>query len=416
MATPTTPPTGLPRRLLVVLAFVSMVSPLSINMYLSGLPMLVSDFHATQTAGQLTLTAFLVGIGVGQFVVGPLSDSMGRRRLLLLGTAGLVLTAAVAALAGSLWVIYAARVLQGLSAGAAVVLARAIAGDLVRGEGLAKVFSMLMLLGAVAPVLGPIAGGFIVDASGWRTVFWVLSTLAVLMCLAVALVVPESLAPDARRPFALASLREGFAALAADRQFMGYCVGFIFTFSTMFAYVSASPFVLQQTYGFSQIQFSHIFAINTAGMFVLTLVNRVIVGKVGPRVIVRVGNLVQLVATFYLVVVTVADAGRMWTLAGLFVVVATTGINSGNASALAISRAGALPVNVTGTASAILGAGQFLVAGIISPAVGALGASGVAQPVAMAAVMCAMCATASVGIHFVAAPRRRRRAAGVRRG
>ncbi len=390
---------AIPPLLLTVLALVSAIEPLTINMYLSGMPQLSRDLGVDQTAGQLTLTAFLAGIAVGQIVVGPVSDSLGRRTLFIGGTLGLMAASALAAVAPNIWVLYLARVAQGLAGGTAVVLARAVAADLASGKELARVFALLMMLGSIAPVVGPILGGLIVDFVGWRGVFWLLALLNLLMWLGVWRFVPESLPAEKRRPFTLKAVRDAFTQLSKDRAFVGYSLGFMFSFVTMFAYVSASPYVLQEHYGFTPIQYAIIFAVNTTGLAILTIINRRIVGRTGPLILSRIFNLVQLAATIYLIAVTVMGLNRWFILVGLFVVVASNGVNLGNNSALAIDRA----QGVTGTASAIMGAGQFMFAGIVSPVVGIVAGFGMSQPIAMAVVMFLACVVATIGIQWIGA-------------
>ena len=224
---PTTRPTALiPPVILGVLALVSAVEPMSINMYLPGLPELGRDFDVSQTWAQLTLTFFLVGMALGQLVTGPLSDARGRRGLFLAGTIGLVVATAAAAIAPTIWVLYAARLLQGVAGGAAVVLARSIAGDLVKGPELARVFSLLMLLGGVAPVIGPVIGGLVVDATGWRGVFWLLVVINLIVAFAVYRFIPETLPVEKRHSGGVAPMARAVRGLLADRAYIGFTLGF----------------------------------------------------------------------------------------------------------------------------------------------------------------------------------------------
>ncbi len=385
----------IPPAILGVLALVSAVEPMSINMYLPGLPELGRDFDVSQTWAQLTLTCFLVGMALGQLVTGPLSDARGRRGLFLAGTVGLVVATAVAALAPNIWVLYAARLLQGMAGGTAVVLARAVAGDLVKGPELARVFSLLMLLGGVAPVIGPVIGGLVVDATGWRGVFWLLVVINLLVAVAVHRLIPETLPVAKRQSGGVAPMMRAVRGLLADRAYTGFTLGFIFSFSTMFAYVSASPYILQEHYGFTPVQYSVIFAVNTTGMFLTALLNARVVRRFGPLNLARLGNSVLLAAVAFLLIAALLDASRWSILAGLFVVVASMGVNMANNSALAISRAR----EVTGSASAFMGAGQFIMAGLLSPLVGLAASVGLSQPVAMTTVMALTALTAALGIH-----------------
>lgn len=388
------PKAVIPPIILGVLALVSAVEPLSINMYLSGLPALGRDLDLSQAGAQLTLTFFLAGMAIGQLVTGPLSDARGRRGLFLAGVVLLVLATAASALAAHAWILFASRFVMGLAGGTAVVLARAVAGDLAKGPELARVFSLLMLLGGLAPVIGPVLGGLIVDGVGWRGVFWVLTGLNLLMAAAVWRFIPETLPAGNRSTGGLRPLLAAMGGLLRDRAYVGFTLGFIFSFSTMFAYVSASPFILQEYYGFTPVQFSVIFAVNTTGMFLVALTNARLVRRVGPLPLAKIGNAVLLAAVVYLVVAALLDASRWFILAGLFVVVASMGVNFANNSALAISRAG----KVTGSASAFMGSGQFIMAGLLSPLVGLAAAAGMSQPVAMTVVMLVTAVIAAAGV------------------
>lgn len=384
----------IPPIILGVLALVSALEPLSINMYLSGLPQLADDLHIDQAGAQLTVTFFLIGMSLGQLVIGTLSDAIGRRGLFVTGVILVVIASAGAALAPNAAVLFLARFGMGLAAGTAVVLARAVAGDLVQGEELARVFSILMLLGGIAPMIGPVLGGLIVDNVGWRGVFWTLAGLNAVMMVAVIVVIPETLPKEKRTTGGAQPFFSAVGTLLKDRAYVGFAIGYIFSFSTMFTYVSASPFLLQEDYGFTPVQYSIIFAVNTTGMFVTSLTNARLVRQVGPLKLARLGNIIMLAAVIYLVIAAYVGAGRWWILAGLFIMVSSMGLNFGNNSALSISRAGAL----TGTASAFLGAGQFLIAGILTPAVALLVGWGLVQAQAMSTVMLVVALIATAGV------------------
>lgn len=385
---------AMPPLILGVLALVSALEPLSINMYLSGLPQLAGDLDITQAGAQLTLTFFLLGMSLGQLVMGMLSDAVGRRGLFVGGVIVVVAASVLAAVAPTAPVLFLARFLMGLAAGTAVVLARAVAGDLVKGQELARVFSLLMLLGGVAPVIGPVLGGFIVDTAGWRGVFWTLAGLNAIMMIAVILAIPETLPRASRTGGGVGPLLRAIGTLLRDRAYLGFTLGYIFSFSTMFTYVAASPFLLQEDFGFTPVQYSIIFAVNTSGMFLTSLINARLVRRVGPLPLARTGNLLMVAAVAYLLVASLLGAGRWAILAGLFVVVSSMGLNFGNNSALAISRAGTL----TGSASAFMGAGQFLIAGLLAPTVAWVVARGLNQAQGMSVVMGLVALVAAVGV------------------
>lgn len=399
-----TPIRGLiPPLLLGVLALVSAAEPMPINMYLAGLPQLSDEFDIDQAAAQLTITFFLAGMAIGQLVAGPVSDSRGRRGLFIAGAAGLLLATAAAALAPGIWTLYIARLAQGLAGGTAVVLARAAVVDLVRGPEVARIFSILMLLGGIAPVLGPIIGGLLVEPVGWRGIFWVLVAINAMILAGVVFAVPETLPAERRKDAGFAPMLASARSLFSDGAYVGFAVAFITSFGTTFAYVAASAYVLQEHYGFSPVQYSAIFATNTTGLFIVGLVNARIVRKLGPLRIVKVGNAILLAAVIGLVAATLYDAPAPVTLSLLFITVASMGVNMPNNSALAVSRA----TGMAGSASAFMGSGQFIVAGLLSPLVGLAAAAGMSQPVAMTAVMLVCAVTATTSLHFAARAARR---------
>ena len=399
-----TPIRGLiPPLLLGVLALVSAAEPMPINMYLAGLPQLGDEFDIDQAAAQLTITFFLAGMAIGQLVAGPVSDSRGRRGLFIAGAAGLLLATAAAALAPGIWTLYIARLAQGLAGGTAVVLARAAGVDLVRGPEVARIFSILMLLGGIAPVLGPIIGGLLVEPVGWRGIFWVLVAINAMILAGVVFAVPETLPAERRKDAGFAPMLASARSLFSDGAYVGFAVAFITSFGTTFAYVAASAYVLQEHYGFSPVQYSAIFATNTTGLFIVGLVNARIVRKLGPLRIVKVGNAILLAAVIGLVAATLYDAPAPVTLSLLFITVASMGVNMPNNSALAVSRA----TGMAGSASAFMGSGQFIVAGLLSPLVGLAAAAGMSQPVAMTAVMLVCAVTATTSLHFAARAARR---------
>ncbi|MFC3849823.1 multidrug effflux MFS transporter [Corynebacterium hansenii] len=393
----------IPPLLLGVLALTTAAEPMSINMYLAGLPQLGREFGIDQAAAQLTITFFLAGMAAGQLVAGPVSDSRGRRGLFLIGAAGLLAATAAAALAPGIWTFYLARLVQGLAGGTAVVLARAAVVDLVRGPDVARIFSILMLLGGIAPVLGPIIGGLLVEPVGWRGIFWVLVAVNAVILAGVYFAVPETLPAERRKASGFAPMLAGARALFSDGAYVGFTVAFIASFGTMFAYVAASAYVLQEHFGFTPVQYSAIFAANTSGLFVVGLINARIVRRVGPLRIAVAGNAVLLAAVAGLVAATLYDAPAPVILPLLFVTVASMGVNMPNNSALALSRA----TGIAGSASAFMGSGQFIVAGLLSPLVGAAAAAGMSQPVAMAAVMLVCAVTATASLHLAARAARR---------
>jgi DHA1 family bicyclomycin/chloramphenicol resistance-like MFS transporter len=214
-------PVGLPAITTVVLAALTAITPLATDMYLPAFPRMATDLGTTASAIQLTLTAFMIGLALGQLVIGPLSDQRGRRGLLLAGTAVCAVAGLVCALAPSIGVLVVARFVQGFGGAAGVVLARAVIADRASGVAAARLFAVMMMIQGVAPVLAPLVGGGLVTAVGWRGVFGILAALSALMIVGVLLRVPETL-PAERRTRGLAAFGRDARAVLTNRRYLGY--------------------------------------------------------------------------------------------------------------------------------------------------------------------------------------------------
>jgi MFS transporter, DHA1 family, multidrug resistance protein len=198
--TETTAPAPVPLSWLGILALLTSVAPLSIDMYLPAFPAMAAEFGTSASTIQLTLTTFMVGLGLGQLFIGPLSDRFGRRPLMLAGTLVCIAAGAACALAPNIALLTGFRFLQGFSGAAGVVLSRAVISDRARGATAARYFSIMMIINGVAPVVAPLIGGSLVGYIGWRGVFWILTGLAVAMFLGVIFVLAETHPPSTGPP------------------------------------------------------------------------------------------------------------------------------------------------------------------------------------------------------------------------
>ncbi|GAA3509853.1 DHA1 family bicyclomycin/chloramphenicol resistance-like MFS transporter [Streptosporangium album] len=257
-----------PALLLGVLGLLTAVVPLAIDIYVPGFPALGRDLGAGEQAAQLSMSAFLIGLVGGQLVIGPLSDKLGRRQLLVPGTAAFALLSACCALMPTAPLLVAGRFLQGCAGAAGLVLARAILTDRFAGPRLPVYFSILAMILGVAPVVGPLLGGVIVSASGWRAVFWTLAALGLGMLAATWLGVPESLPPDRRSAGGLRQAFGSMTVLLRQRAFTGYVLTLGFAAAAMFVYVGASSYVFQDVFRLSAVQYGLVFAANAAAMLV----------------------------------------------------------------------------------------------------------------------------------------------------
>ena len=377
-------------RLGLIIGALTALAPLSIDLYLPALPELTRDFHASASEGQLTLTACLVGLSLGQMVAGPLSDRLGRRLPLLVGLAAYSAASLACAFAQAMWVLIALRLVQGLAGAAGIVIARAIVRDLRSGAAAARVFSYLMLVAGLAPILAPILGAQLLRATSWRGLFVTLAIVGAAMLLAVAVGLDETLPASRRRSGGSYQTARTFAGLLHDRIFLGYALTNGFAFGTLFAYIAGSPFVIQDLYGQSPQVFGGVFALNAVGLVVCGQINGVLVGRVAPVRLLGFGVTVLIAAGLALVaVVLVGGTGLAGILPCLFAVVASLGFVFPNATALALTE---YP-HVAGSASALLGVLQFLFGAAVAPLAGAAGSDS-AVPMAM---MIATLGAGSVG-------------------
>src|SRR5438132_14409570 len=238
------PTTAERARLFVLLGGLTAFGPLSIDMYLPGLPAIATDLGASESMIQLTLTACLIGLALGQVVAGPVSDALGRRRPLLVGVAGYAIASLLCALAPSAPALVGLRLLQGLTGAAGIVIARAIVRDMYSGSAAARYFSRLILIMGLAPILSPVLGGQVLRFTSWHGIFLALAVITALLWLGAARGLPETLPVERRRSGSLADTGRTFRRLAKGSLFVGYALSGGLGFGAMFAYIAGSPFVL----------------------------------------------------------------------------------------------------------------------------------------------------------------------------
>lgn len=357
----------------MALALCGAIGPFATDTYLPALPLIVDEFGVSASVAQLTLTAFMVALASGQLVIGPMSDRMGRRRLLILGSVGTAVAAVICALAPSIWVLVIGRVAQGFFGAAGVVLAKAVVVDVGRGAGVAKAFATLMAIQSVAPVIAPLVGGAVVPFGGWRAVFWLLAALSVVTTLGIIAAVPESLHADARRSGGVMSTLSDMRTVATYGPFVARVSAFVFTFGVLFAYISASPFIYQNMVGLSPTAFSVAFTINALGILVSNLAGARLVGRFAPEKIMLTGMTGMVAAIVVLVVVVLLSPSGSLGLApitvGFIILTLSIGLILPNAAALSMQAT----QGRSGSGSALLGAAQFSLAALVSPLTGLAG-------------------------------------------
>ncbi|MEU9475228.1 multidrug effflux MFS transporter [Streptomyces sp. NPDC048191] len=371
------PPSGPARRtgplVTLLLGGLTATTPLAMDMYLPSLPEVTRSLHAPAVTVQLTLTACMAGLALGQLVVGPMSDRWGRRRPLLAGLAVYLLATALCAFAPDVETLVAFRLVQGLAGAAGVVIARAVVRDLYDGVAMARFFSTLMLISGAAPIVAPLIGGQILRVTDWRGVFAVLTVVGLVLTAVVWLRLPETLPPAERHAGGVGEALRSMRTLLADLPFTGYMLAGGFAFAALFAYVSASPFVIQEIYGASPQTFSLLFGLNSVGLVVAGQVNgKLLVGRVSLEKVLACGlTVIVLAATALLLMAggALGEVGLAPVAAALFVLMSAMGITLPNAQSLALLRTR----HAAGSASALLGTSSFLVGAVASPLVGVAG-------------------------------------------
>ncbi|HWM39751.1 MAG TPA: Bcr/CflA family efflux MFS transporter [Streptomyces sp.] len=357
----------------LILGSLTALPALSMDMYLPALPQVGGTLHTPAATVQLTLTACLLGLAVGQLVAGPMSDQFGRRRPLLIGMCGYVVASAACALAPGIETLIAFRVVQGLAGAAGIVIARAVVRDMYDGLAMARFFSTLMLIGGLAPILAPVLGGQILRFTDWRGVFLILSGMGILLTVVTARWLPETLTAGNRQKGGVPNALRTMRGLFADRAFTGYLLAGSFSFAALFAYVSASPFVMQEIYGASPQTFSLVFMINSIGLVAAGQINgKILVGRVPLDRVLAFGLLMTGTASVALLLLTTGvfgHAGLVPVATWLCVLMTGMGFVLPNANSQGLMRA----PHAAGSASALLGTAQFLIGAIASPLVGIAG-------------------------------------------
>ena len=363
--TPSTAVRVPPGRVLA-LGGLSAFGPLALDLYLPALPQIAEDLRVPEASAQLTLSTCMVGLGLGQLLVGPVTDRVGRRRPLLIGVALFAVTAALCALAPSIEVLLALRLLAGLAGGAGLVIARAMVRDLYDSVAAARVFALLMLVSGTAPVAGPVLGGQLLRVTDWRGVFGALAVIGAVL-FAAALTQRETLPVERRRAGGLRVVGATLRDVARDRTFLLPALVQGLGMCAMFTYIAMGSFVLQDPAlvdgALDPQGYAVVFAVNALAIVLAGRVGAWLVGRVGPRRLLGAGVVLELAAALALLAGALASRSVWALLPPLFVLVSCTGLLLPNATALALAGQG----HRAGTASALLGVVQFAFAAAVPP-------------------------------------------------
>ncbi|WP_454169755.1 multidrug effflux MFS transporter [Microbacterium paulum] len=386
---------------IILLGALTALGPFTIDLYLPAFPVLQQDFHTTAAAIQLTLTGTMIGFALGQLIVGPLSDKVGRRRPLLAVTALHVIASVGAALAPDLTLLAVARVLMGMGAAAGGVVAMAIVRDLFGGRRLVVMLSRLALVSGVAPVIAPLIGSALLAVMPWRGIFVVLAVYGFVMLVSAIALVPETL-PKARRGAAGgATVLQRYRSVFSDRAFVGVLIIGGMTFSGLFSYLSSSSFLFQEGYGFDAQQYGLLFAVNSLGVVLGVQTASRLAARFGPQWVLAFSTGVLVLASAAIIVIDQTGLGRWPTMAALFVFMTACGFTFPCVQVLALDRHG----EAAGTAASIIGACNFGVAGLISPIVGWIARDAGITATTMASVMVGCAVIGCLSLWLIVRPR-----------
>ncbi len=379
--------------LLILLGALQAFAPLSIDMYLPAMPVMEKVFHATTAAVQMTMVTFLVGFALGQSLYGPITDRFGRKPPLYASLLLFIASSAACAFSPTIRMMSVFRLLQAIGACGGSVMSRAMVRDLFPPLELRRVFSMLVLVLGVSPVIAPFIGSYLLVWFGWRAAFITQALVGVACLVAVAFRLAESLPHEARRPLHLDVITSAYSQLLKDRTFLGASVVCGFSSAGTFAYITSAPFVFISLYKVPTESFGWLFGAVAIGMVIASQINGRMPHRVPVWRVLRTANVVQLCAGMLLLATVLTGVGGLAGLfAGVFIYVSAQGFVFPNGSAIAMMRHG----KIAGTASALLGTNQFFIAAITTTFLGFLD-----NPAVPMAIVIAGCSVASTLLNFL---------------
>ncbi|MGB3827900.1 MAG: multidrug effflux MFS transporter [Ornithinimicrobium sp.] len=379
----TSEPSMLPR-LLLFGALVA-IGPLTIDMYLAAFPTVVTELGTSEAIVQLSLTATLVGLALGQLTIGAISDNVGRRIPLMTSLSVYVVTSVAIALSSSVEALLLLRFVQGFTAASGLVLSQAMVRDLYSGSKMATFISRLFLIVGVAPILAPTLGAQFLHFWPWRSIFWGLAFFGLVLAVLSLLRVRETLPVERRTAAGPRPAFASYGVLLRDRRYVGLVLTACTAMGSLFAYISSATFIFQELYGMSVQQYALVFAAGAGALTVTSQINGSLVKRVHPARIMMVALPVMVVVTSSLLAVSLIDLGVWPIVAGVVLVMGTVGFVMPNSPVIALNDHG----RRAGAAAAVLGASNFTFGALISPISGAFDATS-AVPMATIMVICSL--------------------------
>ena len=372
-------------QLIIVLGAVAALTPFAIDMYLPAMPAIAKDLLVNPSLVQATLTAYTAGFAVGQLLHGPLSDSYGRRPILLIGIVFFVLTGVMSALSSSIYELTWFRAAQGFSGAAAAVIIQALVRDMFKREEFARTMSFVTLVMTIAPLIAPMIGGYLSIWWGWRAIFWLLAIFALFVIALVLWKIPETLPAEKRVPLHFRSTIRSYVQLMATPSVVGLVLCGGFSFAGMFTFLTVGSFVYIDLYHVSPENFAYLFALNVVCLILMTMVNGRLVVQMGSHFMLRLGLSVQLFAGLGLITGQLFDFGLWGVVIPVPIFIGTLSTIGSNSMACLLGR---YP-HIAGTASSLAGTLRFGIGSLVSGGV-ALMPSSSAWPLAITMLTCAI--------------------------
>ena len=360
----------------IILGLLSGIGPLCTDFYLPALPDITRQLNATSTQTQLSLTAALLGLGLGQLFFGPLSDRIGRRRPLILSLLLFIVSSAMCALTQDIHLLILWRFLQGFAGAGGSVLSRSIARDRYQGALLTQFFALLMTVNGIAPVLSPVLGGYVITAFDWRTLFWIMAAIGGVLLLLSLAILHETLPPKS----AAISRKAGGSPMLKNRRFMRYCLIQAFMMAGLFSYIGSSSFVMQSEFAMSAMQFSLLFGLNGIGLIIAALIFSRLTRRFSAESLLRTGLMLAVLCAAGMLLFAWLQL-PLPALIGLFF---TVSFMSGISTVAGAEAMNAVDAGQSGTASALLGTLMFVFGGIAAPLAGLGGETMLKMSLAMA--------------------------------
>ncbi|EHY5254448.1 multidrug effflux MFS transporter [Campylobacter upsaliensis] len=379
-------------RLIFILALMSSIAPLSTDMYLPALSQVKQSFETSEFLTQLSLASFFVAFALGQLIYGPLSDVFGRKIPALVGIFLFMLSSLFCVIIDNIYVFIILRFFEALGGCAGVVIARAIINDLFELKEAASIFALMMVFSALAPMLSPSFGGFLIEYFSWHSIFATLFGLGILLFLLIFFALKESAPHLKRQKFSHKETLKSYRFVLKDKPFILYVSCASLVLAAMFAYITGSSFVFINFFGLSERDFGLLFGLNALGFVIFANINAKMVRKIDSEKILFYALIIMLISTLILFVNSLIEPNFWLFELSIFTSIALLGFIAPNTTTLAMARF----KDHSGTASAVLGTSQFALAGVISFIVSAVGAN---TPVILALIML-ICVVLANGVYF----------------